>query len=669
MENKKRKKIAKALPYIVMTGIVGIVAMATANHAVAAVEEIAHTVEINSAEYQAERGRWDSVAVPEDLQINAIHSVMLPTGKVLLIAGSGNDQVQFDAGTFSSIVYDPNTKKSKMIDTPIDMFCAGHASLPNGNTLVAGGTRGYEVLAEDLKRAGGSLSVYNEDTTKALSLPKGTLVTGVESGLKYRTDAEITVPRAKIEPADGRLWPGDRNVYVESVDKGKAGIWLKEDRYIIEGHSYDGEGRAWGLVYQMAMEKKEYQGLDTAYEFNPWTETYEKVDPMKFGRWYPTLTEMSNGHVITISGIDGGGKVLEGQTEIYNPTTQKWTERKDLRRNFPTYPSIFQTGTPGILFSAGPSTGYGPADQGREPGYWNLEDNSFEVVPGLRAPGILETAAATWLGTVNEQRIVVVGGGGIGESEESTGRIDVIDLDGEEHAFTPYADLPQGTRYPNILTLPTGDLFITNGSQDYRGRGGSNILKSYMLDSEDGTLIPMADPKIGRNYHASALLMPNGQILVAGSDPLFGDKDNTTPGKFEKQIEIYTPPYLFNSDSSTVNRPVIDEAGVLAEGTTLRIPYVSTVSDLPVEIEYVRLARPGAVTHVTDTNQRLVELDVIANNNGIVTARVPDNPALVPPGYYMLYLIDSAGVPSTATWVKVTENGTVTSHVMDASHH
>ncbi len=66
------------------------------------------------------------------------------TGKVLLIAGSGNDANQFAAGTFKTAVYDPSTGTLRSdIQTPYDMFCSGHAFLPDGRLLVAGGTVAY----------------------------------------------------------------------------------------------------------------------------------------------------------------------------------------------------------------------------------------------------------------------------------------------------------------------------------------------------------------------------------------------------------------------------------------------------------------------------------------------------------------------------------------------
>jgi hypothetical protein len=64
------------------------------------------------------------------------------------------------------------------------------------------------------------------------------------------------------------------------------------------------------------------------------------------------------------------------------------------------------------------------------------------------------------------------------------------------------------------------------------------------------------------------------------------------------------------------------------------------------------LIAPAAVTHGNDMHQRLVRLP-ISVAGGSVTAAVPASPALVPPGYYMLFIVDSQGVPSVARFVHV----------------
>lgn len=104
-------------------------------------EEPAPTCTGSTAECAA--GTWQVLATPAP--VRSIHAVVLHTGKVLLIAGSGNDPDAFAAGTFTSALYDPSTNSFQNIPTPSDFFCAGHVQLPDGRVLVMGGNKNYPV--------------------------------------------------------------------------------------------------------------------------------------------------------------------------------------------------------------------------------------------------------------------------------------------------------------------------------------------------------------------------------------------------------------------------------------------------------------------------------------------------------------------------------------------
>ncbi|MFE1248190.1 galactose oxidase-like domain-containing protein [Streptomyces sp. NPDC058741] len=90
---------------------------------------------------QCANGAWD--VLPTRNPVRSMHSVVLRGGKVLLIAGSGNDESMFEAGTFTSAVYDPADGSYTIIPTPKDMFCAGHVQLQDGRVLIMSGTQGY----------------------------------------------------------------------------------------------------------------------------------------------------------------------------------------------------------------------------------------------------------------------------------------------------------------------------------------------------------------------------------------------------------------------------------------------------------------------------------------------------------------------------------------------
>lgn len=87
------------------------------------------------------KGKWEVIGAKNP--VRSMHAVVLKNGKVLLIAGSGNDIAQFNAGTFTSAVYDPANGSFKTIPTPVDMFCAGHVQLADGRVLVMSGNKGY----------------------------------------------------------------------------------------------------------------------------------------------------------------------------------------------------------------------------------------------------------------------------------------------------------------------------------------------------------------------------------------------------------------------------------------------------------------------------------------------------------------------------------------------
>jgi Domain of unknown function (DUF1929) len=88
------------------------------------------------------QGRWTSCELP--VGFNPVHASVLPDGSVLLMAGSGNNKTDFLAGHFQTYIFSSDTCATSQVPTPSDLFCSGHASLPNGNVLVAGGTGQYE---------------------------------------------------------------------------------------------------------------------------------------------------------------------------------------------------------------------------------------------------------------------------------------------------------------------------------------------------------------------------------------------------------------------------------------------------------------------------------------------------------------------------------------------
>ncbi|MET7478220.1 kelch motif-containing protein [Streptomyces sp. NPDC005648] len=605
-----------------------------------------HAYKINRPEYKADNGHWQIIEFPKKYRQDTIHAALLHTGKVLLIAGSGNNQDNFNAKKFDSRIWDPVKGTIKKVPTPADLFCTGHTQLANGNILIAGGTKRYETLKGDVTKAGGLMVVHNENPDKPITLPAGTKFTGKENGKTFVSKDPVLVPRAKkvFDKATGKFLrndPGLGRIYVEAQKKGTKYETGTQDNYRIQGLTGVDARNTYGIAQKLALDKKDFQGIRNAYEFDPVAEKYIKVDPMNEARWYPTLTTLSDGKILSVSGLDDIGQLVPGKNEIFDPATKKWTYTKKIRQ-FPTYPALFLLES-GKIFYSGANAGYGPDNVGRDPGIWDVDTNQFTKLPGLSDPKIMETAGTVLLPPAQDEKYMVIGGGGVGESKLSSKKTRLIDLKDKNPRFVDGPELEKGTRYPQSSILPDDTVLVSGGSEDYRGRGASDILQARIYHPDSNSFDRVADPLVGRDYHSGSILLPDGRVMFFGSNPLYADKANTKPGFFEQRIEIYTPPYLYRDSRPTLTG---GPQTIARGGTgTFTSPQASA-------IKKVRLIRPSASTHVTDVDQRSVALDFKTSGNKI-TVTVPKNRNLVQSGWYMLFADDDQGTPSKAQWVKV----------------
>jgi hypothetical protein len=297
----------------------------------------------------------------------------------------------------------------------------------------------------------------------------------------------------------------------------------------------------------------------------------------------------------------------------------------------------------GNLFFSGSNAGYGSSTIGRTPGIWNLKTDGFTDVPGLRNPRDTETSASVLLPPAQAQRYMIIGGGGIGQSLASTARTAIVNLHAARPHWTPGPSLPVPTRYPEVVITPDNRVIIAGGSRYYRGEFRSDILTCHVYDPATNRLSALASPTVGRDYHSEALLLPDGRIITLGGNSLFGDSKDTTPGLFETRIEIYSPPYLYHGA-----RPNITGGPrQISRGGTYSFtsPNASSVAG-------ARLLAPSAVTHVTNVDQRSIELSVV-RQQGSFRVTIPASLGLVPSEWYMLFVTNAANTPSTAYWVHV----------------
>jgi hypothetical protein len=638
------RRLVSGLASLVVLGVVVV-----ANRPmVAAGAEALHTYQINRQSYKEQFGHWARLPVPHGFRVNAIHAALLHTGKVLIVAGSGNNRDAFEEKSFRTVIYDPATEEFTEVETPTDVFCAGHTFLSNGNLLIAGGTKSYEVLEADVKHAAGVMKIKNESPDGGpRTFPEGTRLIGT-SGQAYRLRAEVTVPAAAKMTHGTRVMvhAGEAEVWVDAERTGDAPVVEQPAQYTIDGLSGDDARNLYGVSDKITREKQEYGGDKTSYEFDPVQEKYVRTGDLRDHRWYPTLIGLTDGDVLAVSGLDEFGRILPGRNERYQADKKRWVAAPELKRYFPTYPGLHLMAD-GKVFYSGSNAGYGSDTEGRTPGVWDVKKNKFRAVPGLRDPRQTETSSSLLLAPAQDQKVMILGGGGIGESEESTRRTDIIDLDEKKPAYRPGPDLPEPARYLSTVLLPDDTVLTTGGSSGYRGgtyRGAqrSDLFNAQIYQPATNAFVTAAESTVGRNYHSEAILLPDGRVITLGGDPLY-DKSGKNAGTFEQRIEVFSPPYLFRGE-----RPKITGGPEeVARGGSARFGTPDAG-----RITTARLVKPSSVTHVTDTDQRSVAL-TLKRTAGAVDVTVPQKAGLVPSGWYMLFLVDDKGVPSVARWVRV----------------
>ena len=366
-----------------------------------------------------------------------------------------------------------------------------------------------------------------------------------------------------------------------------------------------------------------WEGAPQAAVFSLVTETWNNTVDMADGRWYPTLVSLADGTVMAVSGTNQAGTGLNTVPEIFNETTGAWTDAPALRTpGWPLYPHLFLL-QGGRLFFTGCSLGNTP--MGGQT--LDLGTGAATPVPGLTMADNRDQGASVLLAPAQDQRVMVMGGWGAGGATANT---DIVDLTAPNPAYTPANPMIHGRTRLNAVLLPDRTVFVSGGAPTRIGP----VLESEIYDPQTGMWTAAATATVPRFYHSVALLLPDGRVATAGSNPDRGDD--------ELRIEIFHPPYLFHGA-----RPFIEDAPTeISYGTdyTLRTPNARN-------LKWVQLIRPMATTHSCDTEQRIIDLDFDTLGPCEIRMNIPANPDLAPPGWWMLNVVDTKLRPSNSRWV------------------
>lgn len=355
--------------------------------------------------------------------------------------------------------------------------------------------------------------------------------------------------------------------------------------------------------------------------------TLSASSPMNYERWYPTLVTLGNGRQVALGGRaertgPSGESVVPTTPELYDPRSGQWHELRGARsdeyyKRSWWYPRAFLNRRGQIImFNTG-----------------SRDIFAMNVAQGGSIRKVTTLPNSIDVGTRNLPVVMFRPGKVLSLTRQ--GQATVTDIDARVPTARRVAD-PSGKRlWADATVLPDGTVFVSGGSRIAQNLD-SAVHYGEIWDpvTDTWTRTRESIDKKARLYHSTALLLPDASVLVAGGGP---------PGPVVNQnADIFFPPYLYTADGSLAPRPEIVDMGALNYRQDFNI-----VTSSGSTIDKVALVRAGSVTHSFDMGQRYMELD-FSQSGDVLDVSAPTRRNSAPPGLYMVFLIDSNGVPSVA---------------------
>ena len=385
------------------------------------------------------------------------------------------------------------------------------------------------------------------------------------------------------------------------------------------GHAFLPDGR---LLIAGGHAGSDGDGITDAFIFNSSNNTWTQTNlPMSAGRWYPSAVTVGNGEIAVLSGADPGGGT--NTPEVWQTNSGGgWRLLTNATLSLPLYP-MMHLAPNGKVFVSGPDSTTRYLDTSGT-GAW--------------------TTVATRVGANREYgssvmydvgKVLIMGGG-----DPVVNTAEVIDLNAGSPAWSSVGNMASARRQMNATILPNGKVFVTGGTTNASNEPAGQVLSSEMWSPSTGNFTTMASAQTPRLYHSTAILLPDGRVISAGGG---------RPGTEYKNAEIFSPPYLFVSGGGAATRPTIDShlSKSVQPGSTIFVttPDATNISD-------VTLIALSSVTHTRNMNQRFNRLSFTQGMGGL-NVTLPSSSNSIPPGTYMLFILNSNGVPSVAQLINV----------------
>jgi hypothetical protein len=390
------------------------------------------------------------------------------------------------------------------------------------------------------------------------------------------------------------------------------------------GHAALADGRI--LVVGGFGGSESNHGIAKAEIFDPANNTWTTVPAMAYPRWYPTATTMSDGRVLVTAGWQTTDHSNAGIPEIYDPVTNSWTQLTTANNPFESYPFIY-------VLSDGRVIHVGGSEYGTVTETLDLNTQTWSSVDAR----ILDAGSASmYLPGKIMKAGSAIGSMNVGPSSNTTF---VLDMTQPSPMWQQTPSMAYPRSFLNLTTLPDGTVLATGGETDKIG-GNINaaVYAAELWSPQTETWTTMASMKTPREYHSTALLLPDGRVLVSGMGADFGQVPD------QKSAEFYSPPYLFKGTRPTITQA---PAGIhYGQNLFVGTPDGATITSAV-------LIRTGAVTHFFDQNTRFVPVAFTQTTGGLMIT-APANGNQAPPGHYMLFLVNNSGVPSVAPIIQLT---------------
>jgi hypothetical protein len=449
----------------------------------------------------------------------------------------------------------------------------------------------------------------------------------------------------------------------------------------------NGKVLMWDSVGDNAAESYPDHSFTRAMVWNPADNTYNRVDVQGSNIFCAGFAHLANGNILAAGG--NANQALDGtvQTHIFDWQTETWTRGNDMAAAR-WYPAVAETANgEGVIIGGGPAVAEVYQQNGaiRElPGSTNYSARLYPFIgsrpdtqlaflgPYATAYTIntsgdgVVTASATRdaisrdygsYATFDIGKSIVVGGGAVtedGAANVPTKTSVVVDNNGLVPVATSAGSLSTGRRQLNSTLLADGSVLATGGMSSAATNGlvdlNNAVTAAERWDPATGQWTVLASASRIRQYHSTASLLPDGRVLTGGGG-VCGVCMNV--GYLEKNIEYFTPPYLYRKDGSgqLATRPVVSTAPVAVSVDT----DFTLTSAQAASIKKVALVGLADVTHGVDQGQRYVPLKFSVSGTTLTVTGPPTGGA-APPGHYMLFVIDAAGVPSVAKMVQVAKS-------------